>query len=94
MQEYSNKHSVCFIRVHSCHMGLDARKPVFGVSDKSETQPVSTATETCLKIEILLVALSLDMILSKKRIKKADAQAGLRLCFQTLKSGFLPLRPI
>ena len=41
-------------------MGLDARKTVFGVSDKSETQPVSTATETSLKIEISLVASSLD----------------------------------
>ena len=28
------------------HMGCDARKPVFGVSDKARLKPVSLATET------------------------------------------------
>ena len=28
------------------HMGLVARKPVFGVSDKASFKPVSSATET------------------------------------------------
>ena len=45
------------------------RKPVFGVSDKASFKPVSSATETSLKIEISPVA-SLHMILSKKRITK------------------------
>ena len=46
-------------------MGFDATKPVFGVSDKGRLKPVSSATETSQKIEILLVE-SLDMILSDK----------------------------
>ena len=50
-------------------MGLDARKPVFGVSDKVGLNPVSSATDTSWKIKILLVA-SLDMILSNKQITK------------------------
>ena len=41
------------------HMGLDATKPVFGVSDKARLKPVSLATETSYIIEILLEA-SLD----------------------------------
>ena len=63
-------------------MGLDARKPVFGVSDK----PVSSATESSKKIEISLVA-SLDMMLTNKRITKTlirlrgcAGAAGQRLC--------------
>ena len=66
-------------------MGRVARKPVVGVSDKMRLKPVSTATETSLKIKISLVA-SLDMVLSQKRLTKAlirlrDAQAGLHLFF-------------
>ena len=55
--------------------GSDATKPVFEVSDKTRLKPVSSATETSLKIEILLVA-SLDMILSNTQITKAL----IRLC--------------
>ena len=51
-------------------MGLEATKPVFGVSDKARLKPVSSATETSKKIEIPPMA-SLDMILSRKRITKA-----------------------
>ena len=51
-------------------MGLDTTKPVFGVSNKAGLKPVSSATETSQKIEILLEA-SLDMILSKKQTTKA-----------------------
>ena len=51
-------------------MGLDARKPVFGVSEKAILKPGPSATGTSLKIEILFVS-SLDLILSKKRITKA-----------------------
>ena len=50
-------------------MGPVARKPVFRVSDKESFKPVSSATETSLKIEISPAA-SLHMILSKKRITK------------------------
>ena len=50
-------------------MGLAARKPVFGVSDKSSLKPACLVTETSLKIEISLEA-SLDMILFIKRITK------------------------
>ena len=46
-------------------MGLVARKPVFGVSDKVILKPVSSATETSQIIESLLV-ITLDMVLSKK----------------------------
>ena len=54
---------------------LVARKPVFGVSDKTSFKPVSSATESSWKIEISSVA-NLHMILSKKRITKAL----IRLC--------------
>ena len=50
-------------------IGLVATKPVFGVSDKASFKPVSSATGTSQKIEILPVA-SLHMILSTKRITK------------------------
>ena len=45
-------------------------KPVFGVSEKGRLKPVSSATETSLKIEISHEA-CLDMVLSNKRITKA-----------------------
>ena len=59
------------IRCISSHnnFGLVARKPVFGVSDKASFKPVSSATATTQKVEILPVA-SLHMILSKKRITR------------------------
>ena len=47
------------------HMGLDATKPAFGVSDKASFKSVSLATETSYKVEISPVA-SLDTIHSKK----------------------------
>ena len=52
------------------YLRLVARKPVFGVSDKTRLKPVSSATETRYNSEISLVA-SLDMILFNKRITKA-----------------------
>ena len=52
------------------YMGLAARKPVFGVSDKVRFKPIPSATEISKKIEISRVA-SLDIILSNKRITKA-----------------------
>ena len=51
-------------------MGLVTTKPIFRVSDKVRFKPISSATETILKIEILLAA-SLDMILSNKQITRA-----------------------
>ena len=48
----------------------DVRKPVFSVSDKVKHKLVFSATETSKKIDISL-EVSLDMILSKKRITKA-----------------------
>ena len=54
-------------------MGLDARKPVFGVSDEARLNPVPSATGTSLKIEISLVA-SLDLILSKGANNKGAEQ--------------------
>ena len=53
-----------------CNMGLDARNPVFGVSEKVRFKPVFSATEKSKKDETLVVA-RLDMILSNKRITKA-----------------------
>ena len=73
-------------------MGLDARKPVFGVSEKVRFKPACSATETSKKLEILLVA-SLGMILSKKKIPKMlirlHAWAGwsVRGCLQPLEEG-------
>ena len=46
----------------SSNMGLDATKPVFGVSDNARLKPVFTATETSLKIEISLVYLRYFLI--------------------------------
>ena len=46
-----------------------ATKPVFRVSVKASFKPVSSATETSSKNEILLVA-SLDMVLTKTGITK------------------------
>ena len=51
-------------------MGLVARNPVFGISDKARPKPVTSATETCKKIEISHMA-SLHLVLSKKQITKA-----------------------
>ena len=51
-------------------VGLVARKPVFGVSEKGSFELVSSATETSKNIEIPPVA-SLHMILFKKQITKA-----------------------
>ena len=58
-------------------MGLDATKPVFGVSEKAILKSVSSATATSYKIEISLVA-SQDRVLTKKRITKA--LISLRRC--------------
>ena len=57
------------------YMGLDATKPVFGVADISRLKPVSSAMESSLKIEILLVA-SLDMILSNKALIRLHRCTG------------------
>ena len=51
-------------------MGSNARKPVFGVSDKVVFRPACPATETSYKIEISFVA-SLDIIFAHNRITKA-----------------------
>ena len=37
-------------------MGLDARKPVFGVSEKARLKPAALATETSQTIKISLEA--------------------------------------
>ena len=52
------------------YMGLDATKPVFGISEKTRLKQVSSATGTGQKIEILLVA-SLEIMLFNKQITKA-----------------------
>ena len=41
-----NDHTLSKPMIAKYHMGLVARKPVFGVSDKVRLKPVSTATET------------------------------------------------
>ena len=74
-------------------VGLNARKPVFEVSDKARFKPVSLAAETSLKIEYWLAA-SLDMILCNKQITKAlISQCGCQswsvsCCLQTPKDRF------
>ena len=80
-------------------MGLVATKPVFRVSVKARFQPVSSATETNQKFEILLEASS-DMIPYNTRITKA--LISLRRCagwsapllFAPPKTGFLRPRLI
>ena len=57
------------------YLGIDARKPVFGIPDQVRLKPVYSPTETSWNIQILLVA-SLDMILSNKQITKVL----IRLC--------------
>ena len=77
-------------------MGLVARKPVLGVSDKGSFKPVSSATQTSKKIEILLLA-SLDMILFNKRITNALISMRRLVCAFVVgkppKTGFVALRP-
>ena len=80
-------------------MGLVARKPVFGLSDKASFKPVSSTTETSYKIEISSVGSQL-MILSKKWIIKALIRlrgcAGWSaplLLAKPPKTGFLVARP-
>ena len=41
---------------YMCILGIDAKKPVFGVSEKARLKQVSSATETSQKIEISPVA--------------------------------------
>ena len=73
-------------------------KPVFGVSDKARLKPVSSATQTSKKIEILPVA-SLDMILSKKQITKGNQIVRMGRLVSAFvvrkppKTGFLVQRP-
>ena len=83
------------VQLQCNHMGLVARKPVFGVSNKMRLKPASSATETRFRNENLLVA-SLDMIVSNKRITKA-LMRRLVCAFvvrKPLKTGFLASRPI
>ena len=54
-------------------MGLDATKPVFGVSDNRTLKPVSLASETNLKVEFSPVA-----TLQKVNNKGDDQSAGMR----------------
>ena len=63
-------------------MGLVARKPVFGVSDKESFKPVSSATETIWKIEISPVA-SLHTVKSRLFERRLSETTGL---FETMDS--------
>ena len=81
-------------------MGLDARRPVLVVFDKTKLKPVTSAIGTSKKIENSLVA-CLDMIISNKQITKALIR--LRGCAgwsapllfkKPTKTGFLARRPI
>ena len=79
-------------------MGLVARKPVFGVSDKVRFKPACSATETSQKVEISLVA-SLDLALSKTRANNKGADQTARMVCACVvrkppKTGFLASRPI
>ena len=81
-------------------MGLVARKPGFGVSDKATFKPVSSATESSQKIQISFQA-SLHMILSKKGITKVLIRLhgctgwSAPVLFATpQKTGFLATTPI
>ena len=69
--------SILTLTTYTDHTGLDAIKPVFGISEKVRLKPVSSVTETSYKIENWLVA-SLDMIPSNKQITKALIR--LRIC--------------
>ena len=68
---------LCVLTCTNSYLGLVARKPVFGVSDKASFKPVSSAIETSKKIDISLEA-SLDTKLGNKR--KTKALIRLRVC--------------
>ena len=82
-----------------------SREHMSGVSTRVMLKQACSATKTSWKIDISLAA-SLNMILSKKQITNvlislcrcagwSSVQTGLHLCcWQTLKTGFLALRPI
>ena len=80
-------------------MGLVARKPAFGVSHKASFKPVSSATETSLKIEILICSKFSYDTFNKANNKGADQTAWMRrlVCACVVrkppKTGFLALRP-
>ena len=59
---------LCYSLFGKYHMGREAKKPVFGVSQKPRLKPFFWASET---IEILLEASLYIMLLSNKRITKA-----------------------
>ena len=67
----------CFVHKFDCqsnnsiyHMGLDARKPVFGGSEKWDSYQSPQLHRLPENLQFMLVA-SLDMILSNTRITKA-----------------------
>ena len=64
-------------------MGLDAKPPVFGVSDKARLKPVCSATEASKNIEFSLVA-SLKNDTFKKRIIKALISLEAQLVISVL----------
>ena len=72
----------------SYYMGLNARKPVFWVSDQIRPKPACSATRTSQNIDIFHGA-SLNIVLSRKGIIKARIRlrgAGLRLCCLHIKA--------
>ena len=58
-------------------MGLDATKPVFGVSEKARHKPLSSATQTSQKIEISTVSSFLQS--PEDRFSRVEAQIILKL---------------
>ena len=80
-------------------MGLVARKPVFGVSNKASFKPAHSATETSLKVETASTKSRSDTF-QKANNKGADQTARMRrlVCACVVrkppKIGFLTTRPI
>ena len=81
-------------------MGLVARNPVFGVSNKAILKPVSSAIETSWKIEIFACSKIISGTFQKANNKSADQTARMRrlVCAFVVrkppKTGFLATRPI
>ena len=59
-------------------MGLVARKPVFGVSEKANFKPVSSATETSYKNQNLACSKFRDDTFQNANNKGADQSARMR----------------
>ena len=84
----------------NCNMGLNVRKPVFGVCEQQRRRPACCTygqTDQCLVVHFLksiISELATSQISSFKLVSVAE-ETGLSLAFsEAPKTGFVTMRPI